>query len=581
MFQSSRMTTRSRLNSRKAVGDENQVIQDTVGTTATAKLMKAVTTAQTGSTHTALKNRVVAGQKASTRSNTALTSKTLNNKRNALGNVINKSGKQEVEVVVKPATRSSKGRPPALADNAQPVSTTRLRTSTTTRGITKSTLSSSLRSRASSTKLSTTTTTTTTTSNSRVSLRTRSSSASVNGGRSGRSSAASVRSRTSVSSIKAANVEVVEHESHSTETESYEAAQPMGRSDSQTTLQPELTSDAMDVDGTQGLTGVNFAMDADSCSEVTVISPLLKVAKETEVDVPLDPHSLEYIIANFEEDIDPYDTTMVPEYAPEIFAYMRKLEVRMLPSPTYMDNQNELEWNMRGILIDWLVQVHHRFRLLPETLFLCVNYIDRFLSHKVVSLEKLQLVGATALLIAAKFEEIQVPSINDFVYMVDNAYSLEEIMKAERFMISMLNFDLAFPGPMSFLRRISKGDDYDIQTRTLAKYLIEVTIMDERFLPFTTSKTAAAGHYLSRRMLDKGEWSDAHVYYSGYTEAMLEDVVALLLELLANPKSHSAIYEKYSDRKFMKASLFVSQWMQANYARLVARCTDGASTGSR
>ncbi|RKP39603.1 cyclin-like protein [Dimargaris cristalligena] len=269
-------------------------------------------------------------------------------------------------------------------------------------------------------------------------------------------------------------------------------------------------------------------------------------------------------MANYQEDLDMFDTTMVPEYANEIFTYMHKLELRMLPAGDYMDRQKELEWSMRGILIDWLVQVHMRFRLLPETLFLCVNYIDRFLTRKVVSLEKLQLVGTTALLIASKFEEVQVPSVSDFVYMVDHAYTVDEVLKAERFMVSLLDFDLAFPGPMSFLRRISKADDYDIQTRTLAKYLIEVTIMDEKFLPFPISHTAAAGHYLARKMLSKGSWTDAHVYYSGFTEPMLQDAAQLLLRALAQPKGHNAIYEKYTDRKFMKASLFVQQWLASH-----------------
>ncbi|KAJ1654280.1 B-type cyclin [Dispira simplex] len=280
--------------------------------------------------------------------------------------------------------------------------------------------------------------------------------------------------------------------------------------------------------------------------------------------VHLEPGSLEYIMRTFEEEIDPYDTTMVPEYASDIFRYMRQREVQMLPRADYMANQKELEWSMRGILIDWLVQVHQRFRLLPETLFLCINYIDRFLSLKAVSLDKLQLVGTTALLVATKFEEIQVPSVTDFVYMVDYAYNVDEILKAERYMVSMLGFDLGFPGPLSFLRRISKADDYDIQTRTLAKYLIEVTIVDERFLPFTISKIAAAGHYLARRMLAKGAWTDAHVYYSEYTEAMILPLVDLILDVLARPKSHPSIFEKYSDRKFMKASLFVQQWLTAH-----------------
>lgn len=178
----------------------------------------------------------------------------------------------------------------------------------------------------------------------------------------------------------------------------------------------------------------------------------------------------------------------------------------MLPNAHYMDNQAEIQWSMRSVLMDWLVQVHHRFSLLPETLFLCVNYIDRFLSCKIVSLGKLQLVGATAIFIAAKYEEINCPSVQEIVYMVDGGYTIDEILKAERFMLSMLQFELGYPGPMSFLRRISKADDYDLETRTLAKYFLEITIMDERFVGSPASFLAAGAHCLARLMLRKGSW---------------------------------------------------------------------------
>lgn len=178
----------------------------------------------------------------------------------------------------------------------------------------------------------------------------------------------------------------------------------------------------------------------------------------------------------------------------------------MLPNAHYMDNQAEIQWSMRAVLMDWLIQVHHRFSLLPETLFLCVNYIDRFLSCKIVSLGKLQLVGATAIFVAAKYEEINCPSVNEIVYMVDGGYTVDEILKAERFMLSMLQFELGWPGPMSFLRRISKADDYDLETRTLAKYFLEVTIMDERFVASPPSFIAAGAHCFARLMLKKGDW---------------------------------------------------------------------------
>ncbi|KAK4122434.1 hypothetical protein N657DRAFT_635184 [Parathielavia appendiculata] len=253
-----------------------------------------------------------------------------------------------------------------------------------------------------------------------------------------------------------------------------------------------------------------------------------------------------------------WDVSMVAEYGDEIFAYMRELESQMLPNPHYMDDQTEIQWSMRSVLMDWLVQVHHRFCLLPETLFLTVNYIDRFLSVKVVSLGKLQLVGATALFVAAKYEEINCPSVQEIVYMVDSGYSVDEILKAERFMLSMLHFELGWPGPMSFLRRISKADDYDLETRTLAKYFLEITIMDERFVSTPPSFLAAGAHCISRLFLGKGDWTLAHVHYSGYTLSQLKPLVKMLFECCQFArKHHGAVYDKYATPKYKQSSTFV------------------------
>ncbi|PWO29575.1 endo-polygalacturonase precursor [Pyrenophora tritici-repentis] len=249
---------------------------------------------------------------------------------------------------------------------------------------------------------------------------------------------------------------------------------------------------------------------------------------------------------------------MVAEYGDEIFEYMHALEEKMKPNATYMDHQAEIQWSMRSVLMDWLVQVHNRFTLLPETLFLAVNYVDRFLSCKVVSLGKLQLVGATALFVAAKYEEINCPSVQEIVYMVDGAYTADEVLKAERFMLSMLQFELGWPGPMSFLRRISKADDYDLETRTLSKYFLEITVMDERFVGCAPSFLSAGAHCLARLMLKKGDWSQAHVHYSGYTLGQLRKLISVILECCENPqKHHAAVYEKYTDKRYKRASVFV------------------------
>jgi len=216
---------------------------------------------------------------------------------------------------------------------------------------------------------------------------------------------------------------------------------------------------------------------------------------------------------------------------------------------------------MRTTLIDWLLQVHLRYHMLPETLWIAVNIVDRFLSIRVVSLVKLQLVGVTAMFIAAKYEEILAPSVDEFVFMTENGYSKEEILKGERIILTTLNFCIShYCSPYSWVRRISKADDYDIQTRTLSKFLMEVTLLDHRFLRCKPSMVAAIGMYLARKMLS-GDWNDAFVFYSNFTEAQLISGAMLLCERLVETDFETVyVYKKYANKKFLRASTFAREW---------------------
>jgi G2/mitotic-specific cyclin 1/2 len=217
------------------------------------------------------------------------------------------------------------------------------------------------------------------------------------------------------------------------------------------------------------------------------------------------------------EDLE--DPLMVAEYANEIFEYLRDLECKSIPNPQYMSHQDDLEWKTRGILVDWLIEVHTRFHLLPETLFLAVNVIDRFLSEKVVQLDRLQLVGITAMFIASKYEEVLSPHVENFKRIADDGFSEAEILSAERFVLSTLNYDLSYPNPMNFLRRVSKADNYDIQSRTVGKYLMEISLLDHRFMAYRPSHVAAGAMYLARLMLDRGEWVCKQIFQYDATHA--------------------------------------------------------------
>ncbi|SCV99807.1 LAFE_0B02938g1_1 [Lachancea fermentati] len=261
-------------------------------------------------------------------------------------------------------------------------------------------------------------------------------------------------------------------------------------------------------------------------------------------------------------DEDTYDLVMVVEYTWEIFEYLHTLEERYRPHPQYMNFQPELKWSYRSTLIDWIVQVHVRFQLLPETLYLTVNIIDRFLSKKTVTLNRFQLVGAAALFIAAKFEEINCPTVKEILYMLDNSYTKDDLLKAERYMINTLEFELGWPGPMSFLRRVSKADDYEYDIRTLAKYLLETTIMDPRLVSAQPSWLSAAAYYLSRVILGFNEWAKEHVYYSGYTAEQLLPLATVILENCRYARRrHQAIFEKYSERRHRRSAQAVARWI--------------------
>jgi len=232
-----------------------------------------------------------------------------------------------------------------------------------------------------------------------------------------------------------------------------------------------------------------------------------------------------------------------------------------MPSPDYMDGQTEINWSMRQTLVDWLLQVHLRYHMLPETLWIAVNIVDRFLTKRIVSVLKLQLVGVTAMFIAAKYEEILAPSVDEFVYMTENGYTREEILKGERIVLQTLDFKIShYCSPYSWMRKISKADNYELHTRTLSKFLTEVTLLDHRFLRVKPSLIAAIGMYSARRMLG-GDWDRAFVFYSGFTEEHLLPGHQLLVEKLTEQgftKQH--VCQKYATKKFLKASLYAVEW---------------------
>jgi hypothetical protein len=124
---------------------------------------------------------------------------------------------------------------------------------------------------------------------------------------------------------------------------------------------------------------------------------------------------------------DADDVLCVTSYVQEMYTHFREKEKTTSVRPGYMKKQLHINERMRAILVDWLIEVHLKFKLVPETLHLTINLIDRYLSLQEVNRSKLQLVGVTSLLIASKYEEIYPPELRDLVYICDRAYTRSDV----------------------------------------------------------------------------------------------------------------------------------------------------------
>lgn len=122
---------------------------------------------------------------------------------------------------------------------------------------------------------------------------------------------------------------------------------------------------------------------------------------------------------------------------------------------------------MRKILVDWLVDVHRKFKLRHETLFMAVNLIDRYMDTSIEPLQKnrFQLFGVTCLFIAAKYEEIYPPSLSDFVYVCADTYTSEMVLEMEGAILNQLGFNLVYSSCLQILGVYSQQSKFDLNLR--------------------------------------------------------------------------------------------------------------------
>ncbi|XP_077292152.1 cyclin-A1-like [Arctopsyche grandis] len=292
----------------------------------------------------------------------------------------------------------------------------------------------------------------------------------------------------------------------------------------------------------------------------------------------------------------------VTEYRDDIYNYMREIEVKYRARPDYMRKQTDITHSMRAILIDWLVEVCEEYRLETETLYLAVSYIDRFLSYMAVVRAKLQLVGTTAMFIASKYEEIYPPDLREFVYITDETYTKQQVLRMEHLILKVLSFDLSTPTPLAFISLFCISNGLSERTRYLAMYISELALLEaEPYLQYTSSIIAASALAIARHALlcchcsgrpqsssaldclsplaicTQAAWTPALQRISGYGLADLEKCMRELARTHAGAagQPHQAIVEKYKSNKYEGVALIEAKSMYSMSApNEKIKCTD-------
>ncbi|OAA62067.1 g1 s-specific cyclin [Niveomyces insectorum RCEF 264] len=204
------------------------------------------------------------------------------------------------------------------------------------------------------------------------------------------------------------------------------------------------------------------------------------------------------------------------EYLEDIMRHMRHMEDETLPDVNLIDMQREIQWFMRPYLIDFIVEAHAAFTLLPETLFLTVNLLDRYCSKRVVYKQHYQLVGCAALLIAAKYgdKKDRVPQINELNNMCCGLYDAGMFTQMEMHVLNTLEWNIGHPTVDFFAQLIVAEERDDREVEHMAAYISEIALYHRDFVSTKPSTMARASLALARAILGRpevndGEWDHA------------------------------------------------------------------------
>ncbi|KAH7653759.1 cyclin B protein [Dioscorea alata] len=258
--------------------------------------------------------------------------------------------------------------------------------------------------------------------------------------------------------------------------------------------------------------------------------------------------------------LDADDQLAVVDYVEDIYKFYKHSESSYRPD-NYMESQLEINAKMRAILADWLIEVHHKFELMPETLYLTFYVVDRYLSMAGILRKELQLVGVSSMLIACKYEEIWAPEVNDFICISDMAYTREDILAMEKAILNKLEWNLTVPTPYVFLVRFLKASQCDEEMENMVFFFAELAMLHYSMIKYCPSMLAASAVYAARCTLKKSPvWSETLKCHTGFSEPELLECTKMLVNFhsLSAESKLKVVHNKYSSSQRCAVALQLS-----------------------
>ncbi|XP_055313132.1 G2/mitotic-specific cyclin-B3 [Sitodiplosis mosellana] len=314
----------------------------------------------------------------------------------------------------------------------------------------------------------------------------------------------------------------------------------------------DLRRKSINSDGASGSTE-SLSTIAESI-DVTSASTQFEATLKEEIAKSIGPAPVPQGVIDFDrENWD--DPIQVSDYAMDIFNYLKERE-ETFKIDAYLERQPHLTNWMRTLLVDWMVEVQETFELNHETLYLAVKIVDIYLSKVQIEKEKLQLIGAAALFMSCKYDERTPPLIEDFLYICDGAYKQNELVRMEMDAFRTIGYDLGIPLSYRFLRRYARCAKVTMPELTLARFILEFSLMSYDLITLSDSKIAAACLFMALRMNQKTGWNKTLEYFSGYKLSDFESIIPLLNGPLhlRQRDANKTIRNKYTHKVFFEVS---------------------------